>query len=171
VGLAATREVHLVHAHDHLADAEHAEDVAVAAAVLAHAFFRVDHEHRGLGPRRARDHVLQELDVPRGVDDDVVAPLRLEEAAGGVDGDALILLVRERIEEERVLEGLAGALAFTLDRFELALRQRLRVGEQAAHDGGLAVIDVADDHDVHLFFFDGGGDGAGGHEDTRWLGG
>ena len=151
VVLAVADQVHLVHAHDDLADAEHRQDVAVAPAVLAHAFLGVDDQHRRLGARRARDHVLQELDVPGRVDDDVVARRALEEAARGVDRDALVLLVRQRVEQERVLERLARALALAPHRLELALRQRVRVGEQAADDGALAVVDVADDDDVEVF--------------------
>ena len=75
----------------------------------------------------------------------------LEEAAGGVDRDALVLLVRQRVEQERVLERLAGALALAPHGLQLALRQRVRVGQQAADDGALAVVDVADDDDVEVF--------------------
>ena len=144
-------QVHLVHAHDDLPDAEHRQDVAVAPAVLAHAFLGVDHQHRRLGARRARDHVLQELDVAGGVDDDVVARRALEEAARGVDRDALVLLVRERVQQERVLERLARALALALHRLQLSLRQRIRVGQQAPDHRALAVVDVADDDDVEVF--------------------
>ena len=121
----------------------------MAAAVLAHALLGVDDQHGRLGARGARDHVLEELDVPGGVDDDVVALVALEEAARGVDGDPLVLLVGQRVQQEGVLERLAGALALAPDRLELALRQRAGVGQQAADHGALAVIDVADDHDVH----------------------
>ena len=48
---------------------------------------------------------------------------------------------------------LARSLALTLDRFELSLRQRVRVGQQATDDCALAVIDVADDHDVEVLAF------------------
>jgi hypothetical protein len=43
--------------------------------------------------------------VPRRVDDDVVALARFEESARGVDGNALGLLILERVEQEGVLEG------------------------------------------------------------------
>ena len=148
VVLVVLDQVHLVHADDHLPDAEHRQDVAVAAAVLAHALLGVDHQHGRLGARGARDHVLQELDVPGGVDDDVVARLALEEAARGVDGDPLVLLVGERVQQERVLERLAGPLALAPHRLQLPLRQRAGVGQQAPDHRALAVIDVPDDDDV-----------------------
>ena len=52
------------------------------------------------------------------------------------------ILVLERVEEEGVLERLARALALAADGVELALRQRVRVGEQPSHDRALAVVDV-----------------------------
>jgi len=122
----------------------------VPARVLAHPFLGIDHQQRGFGSCRTGDHVLEELDMPRRIDDDVVAAARLEEAARGVDGDALVLLVGERIEQEGVLERLAGALAFPPDALELALGQRTGVGEQPPDQRALAVVDMADDDDVHL---------------------
>jgi len=120
----------------------------VPPAVLAHPLLGVDHQHRRLGARRPRDHVLQELDVPRRVDDDVVALGALEEAARGVDGDPLVLLVRQRVEQERVLERLPRPLALSPHRLQLPLRQRPRVREQPPDHRALAVIDVPDDDDV-----------------------
>ena len=149
LGLVPVEQVHLVDQHADLADAEHREDVAVALGVLAHALVRVDHEQRRLGARGAGDHVLEELHVARGVVDDVV-PLRgVEEAARRVDGDALRLLVLQGVQQERVLEGPRVHLAHLLDLLELAVGQRAGVGHQAADDGALAVVHVADGHDVH----------------------
>ena len=65
----------------------------MATTVFAHAFFGVDHQHSGFSASCARNHVLEELNMPWGVDDDVIAFRRLEETPRGVDGDALILLV------------------------------------------------------------------------------
>ena len=147
--LVPVEQVHLVDQHGDLADAEHREDVAVALGVLAHALVRVDHEQRRLGARGAGDHVLEELDVAGRVVDDVVPLGRLEEAARRVDGDALRLLVLERVEQERVLEGPRVLRAHRLDLIELALGQRAGVGHEPADDRALAVVDVADDDDVH----------------------
>ena len=64
-------QVHLVHHHRELADAEQRHHVAVAAGILLDAFGRVDDQQRGLGAGGAGDHVLEELDVARGVEDQV----------------------------------------------------------------------------------------------------
>ena len=99
--------------------------------------------------RSAGHHVLEELDVSRRVDDDVVTPGALEEDTGRINGDPLRLFILERIEQEGVLERLGVALAIGAHRLQLALRQRPGVCQQAPDDGALAVVDVAGDHDGH----------------------
>ncbi len=86
---------------------------------------------------------------PGRVEDQVFTLARLEEHPGGVDGDALRLFVLERVEQEGVLERLGVQLALGPHLLELALGERMGVGEQPADDRALAVIDMADDHDVH----------------------
>ncbi len=110
VTLAEIDQVHLVDHDGDLLDAEHGHHVAVPAGILLHPFLGIDDQKRGLGAGSARDHVLQELDVTRSIDDDVVALRRLEEDPGRVDGDTLRLLVLQGVEQEGVLERLGGAL-------------------------------------------------------------
>ena len=104
-------QVHLVDHHGELPDAEQRHHVAVAPGVLLHALRGVDHQQRRFGARGAGDHVLEELDVAGRVEDEVVAQVALEEDPGRVDGDALGLLVLERVEQEGVLERLRVQLA------------------------------------------------------------
>ena len=162
--LVPIEQVHLVDQHRDLADAEHRKDVAVAFAVLANALVRVDDEQRGLGARGAGDHVLEELHVARGVVDDVVALGCVEEAAGRVDGDALRLLVLERVQQEGVLERPRIDGAHRLDLVELALGQRPGVGHEPADDGALAVVHVTYGDDVQALE-------VGRHEDRGRAGG
>ena len=147
--LVVADQIHLVHHHQDLPDAQHRGHEAVTAGVLAHPFAGVDHQDRRLGAGGAGDHVLQELHVPGRVDDDVAAPRGSEEHAGRVDGDALRLLVAERVDQERVLERLARALAVAPHLLDPAVRERAGVVQQASHHRALAVVDVADDDDVH----------------------
>ena len=83
------------------------------------------------------------------VENQVVAEATLEEHSGGVNGDALRLLVLESVEQKRILEGFRVQLSLGPNLLQLPLRKGMRVGEEATNHGALAVIDVAHDHDVH----------------------
>ena len=131
------------------ADAEQMQQEAMPPALLAHAFGGVDHQQRGVGLGGARHHVLQEFDVARRIDQQHVAVRRVEPDLAGVDGDALVALGLQRIEQERPFERHAAPLAHALDGLELAVGQRARVVHQPADQGRLAVIDMADDDDAH----------------------
>ncbi len=147
---AVTDQVHLVDQDRDLAHAQKVEQIAVPVGLLAHALLGVDQQERGLAAGRAGDHVLEEFLVAGRIDDDVVAGLGAELDLGGVDGHPLVALGLERVHQEGPFERHAAPRADRLDRLELALRQRARVVEQAADQGRLAVIDVADDHDPKL---------------------
>ena len=148
--LRVAHQVHLVDQHGDLADAQQVEQVAVAPRVLLHAFLGVDHQQRRLGLRGPGHHVLDELLVPRRVDDHVLPLLRMEPDLRGVDGDVLVALGLERVHQVRPLEGDAAALGDLLELLQLAFGQRARVVEQPAHQRGLAVVHVADDDDLEL---------------------
>jgi hypothetical protein len=117
----------------------------VPPRVLTHAFLRIDDEQRRVRARRARHHVLEELHVARRIDDDVVPQRALEEHPRRVDRDALGLLVLQRVEQERVFERLRVPGAGGANGVELSLGQGTGIGEQAADDGALPVIDVTGD--------------------------
>ena len=122
----------------------------MALGVLLDSLVRVNGEQDRLGAGGAGDHVLEKLDVSRSVNEDVAALLRLEEAAGGVNGDPLCLLVLERIQQEGVLEWAGVAAAHLANLLQLALGQRAGLREEAADNRALAVVNMADDDDVHL---------------------
>ena len=83
------------------------------------------------------------------VDDDVVAPRRVEEGLRGIDRDALVPLGLQGIEQEGEFESHAAALAAGPDLLRLAVGQRAGVMQDATHQGRLAVVDVADEDDAH----------------------
>ena len=149
-GLGVVDEVHLVHQHHQLLHAQEGEQEGVAAGLVHDAFLGVDEQECGGGAGGAGHHVLEELLVARGVDDRVGALLRAEEDARRVDGDVLFLLFDQGVEEERVFELHAFDRAVLADLLHLAVGQGVGVMEEAADEGGLAVVDVADDDDVHL---------------------
>ena len=103
-GLGVVDEVHLVHQYDELFYAQEGEQERVAARLVHDAFLGVDEQEGGGGAGGAGHHVLEELLMARGVDDRVGALLRAEEDARGIDGDVLLLLFDQGVEEEGVFE-------------------------------------------------------------------
>jgi len=111
---------HLVDDDAELADAEHRQHVTMSAGILADTLVRVDHQEGRLSSRRSGHHVLEEFDMPRRVDDDVVAARALEKDPRGVDRDPLRLLVLQRVEEKRIFKGLGVSVAAGADRVQLS---------------------------------------------------
>ncbi len=141
--------IHLVDDDHHLAHAEEVQEIAVATGLVAHALGRVDEQHGGIGLRRSRDHVAEELGMSGRVDQDDIARRGAQPDLTGVDGDALIALGLQGVEQERPLERHAAARAHGLERVELAVRKAFHFVQQAADQGRFAVIDMADDDDAH----------------------
>ena len=80
------------------------DDVAVPAGLREHALARVDQDDGAVGGRGAGGHVARVLLVARRVGDDELALVGREEAVGDVDGDALLALGREAVDEQREVE-------------------------------------------------------------------
>ena len=81
-------------------DAKHAQQVGVTPALFTHPFVRADHKDRGIRSGCTCDHVLQKFLMPRRVDNGVTAPRRSKRNLCGVDGDVLLLLFEQCIEQE-----------------------------------------------------------------------
>ena len=137
-------EVHLVDRDDDLADAEQVDEEAVPPRLLEDAGARVDQDDREVGGRGAGHHVAGVLDVARRVGDDELARRRGEEAVGDIDRDALLALGGEPVDEEGVVEVgplCARPCAVVGEHRELVGGDRAGVGEQAANQRRLAVVD------------------------------
>ena len=126
------------------------QQIAVAAGLVAHAFQRVDDQHRAVGLRGAGDHVAQEFRVAGRVDQHDVARSGAEADLRGVDGDALVALGLQRVEQEGPFERHAAPRADGFQHLELALGQAAGLMQEAADQRRLAVVDMADDDDAHL---------------------
>ena len=142
--------VHLVDDDGDLFDAEQMQQIAVPPGLVAHAFQRVDDQHRAVGLRGAGDHVAQEFGVAGRVDQHHVARRVRKRIWRGVDGDALVALGLQRVQQERPFERHAAPRADGLQHLELAVGQAAGLVQQAADQRGLAVIDMADDDDADL---------------------
>ncbi len=101
-------EVDLVHRQHDMADAEQRDDVGVAAGLGEDAVLGVDEEDGEIGGRGAGRHVAGVLNVAGGIGDDEAAVLGGEIAVGDVDGDALLALGGQAIDDEGEVELLAG---------------------------------------------------------------
>ena len=111
-----------------------------------HALARVDQHDRDVGRRGAGRHVARVLLVARRVGDDELALRRREEAVGDVDGDALLALGLEPVDQQREVDVVAvGAVlpGIALQRGQLVVEDQLGVVEQPADQRRLAVIDRA----------------------------
>ena len=128
------------------------------SAGLVHDAFLGVNEEQGSGSRSgAGHHVLQELLVAGGVDDRVGTLLGAEEDARGINRDILLLFLDQGVEQKSIFELHAFGGTVLTDLFDLTVRQGVGVVEEAADEGGLAVVDVTDDDDVHLALVFGGG--------------
>ena len=116
----------------------------VALGLLDHALAGIDEDDGEVGGGGAGHHVAGVLDVARGVGDDEFALGRGEVAVGDVDGDALLALGLEAVGEQGEVDILVAAAAGGfLHGFELVLEDGFGIVEQAADEGGFAVIDGA----------------------------
>ena len=65
-----------------------------------------------------------------------------------VDRDVLRLLLEESVQQECIFELHSFRRTCSLDARDLPFRQRARVVQQAANQGRLAMIHMADEHDL-----------------------
>ena len=138
--------VHLVDGDDQVPDAEELGDVAVPPGLRQHAVVGVDEDDGDIAGGGAGDHVARVLLVAGRVGDDELAPGGGEVAVGDIDGDALLALRLQAIDQERKVHAAplgADGAAVLANGFELILVDHPRVVQQTANQRALAVIDAA----------------------------
>ncbi len=154
--LGAVDQVHLVDREQDALDAEQRQDAAVAQGLLGQPGLGIDQQQREFGIRGAGHHVAGILFVAGRVGDDEGALRRAEIAIGDVDGDALLALGLEAIEQQCVIEIVAGGaeLLRKIDQIgHLVVRDRSGLGHQAADQRRLAVIDGAAGEKAQMIAF------------------
>ena len=127
-------------------DAEQRDEQRVAAGLAGQPVAGVDQDHGDVGGRGAGGHVAGVLLVAGRVGDDEGAPVGGEEAVGDVDGDALLALGLEPVDQQREIDlaALRAVLArVALKRRHLIVEDLLGVVQEPPDQGGLAVIDRA----------------------------
>ena len=145
-GLGPAHQVHLVHRQDDVANAQQADQIGVAAGLCQHPSTRVDQDDSGVGRRGAGDHVAGVLLVTRRIGDDELALFGREEAISDIDGDALLPLCGQTIDQQGEVDVSplrAHAAAVRLQRRHLILEDHLGVVQQPSDQGGLAVVYAA----------------------------
>ena len=138
-------QIHLIYREHEVADAHQGADAGVPAGLHQHALGGVDENQGQLrkgGPHR---HVAGVLLVPRRVGHDEAAPLGGEVAVGYVDGDALLPLRHQAVQQQGVVQLPVGAAhpGLHLQRPLLIGEEELGVVEHMADQGGLAVVHAA----------------------------
>ena len=143
--LAVAREVHLVHGVDEVAYAHERADAGVAPGLHEHTLGGVDEDDGELGKARPHGHVARVLLVAGTVRGDEGALVGCEVAVGDIDGDALLALGCQAVEQQGVVYLSAAAACLGLQQQGVALvcEQQLGIVEQVAQQSRLAVVDAA----------------------------
>ena len=145
-GLGEIDQVHLVDGEDHLLDADEIADGGMAARLALGSVAGVDEQDGDVGMRGAGRHVARILLVTRRIDDDETPVAGLEIAPGDVDGDALLALGLEPVEQKAEIDLLAVDDAIVRgerDRGALVLGDAGGIPQQPPDQRRLAVVDRA----------------------------
>ncbi len=139
-------QIDLVDGQNDAPDAKQRGDDRVAARLRQDTLARI-HQHDGeIGRRGAGRHVAGVLNMAGRIGDDEFALRRGEKPIGDVDGNALLALGLQPIDQKGEVDVLAGRamlLGVALERCELVLEDQLGVVEQPADQCRLAIIDRA----------------------------
>ena len=144
--LVVADQVHLVHRQHHLAQAQQRDDVTVPAGLRQQALARIHQHHGQVGGGGSGGHVAGVLLVAGAVGDDELALVGVEVAVGHVDGDALLALGGQAIQQQGIVDPLAlGAVAAAvgLQRGQLVIEQAPALVQQAPDQGALAIVHAA----------------------------
>jgi hypothetical protein len=165
-GFVAIDQIHLVDREHHVPDAQQRHDIAVPPGLGEQTLARVHQHDREIRGGCAGRHVAGVLLVARTIGDDELATIGVEKAVGDVDGNALLALGLQPVDQQReidpaVLGAVAQAVGF--ERRQLVVQQQPGVVQQAPDQRALAVVDAAAGDETQqllaLVLFQIGGDG------------
>ena len=120
-------------------DAQQRDEERVAACLRDDPRAGIDE----VGRRAAGNHIAGVLFVSRRVGDDELAFVRREIAVGHVDGNALFAFGLQSVEQQCVVDvvaGVAHALAVAFEGVELVFIDFLAVKQQPPDEGRFAVV-------------------------------
>jgi len=140
-------EVHLVDRNGDFLDAQQGQDAGMAARLGQDALTGIDQQHTEIAIRRSRGHIARVLHMAWGIGNDELPPRRREIAVSHVDGDALLALRLQAVDQERQVEFPAppgiGPPGLTLDVLELVLEHESGIVKQSANQRALAIVHTA----------------------------
>ncbi|MNE20834.1 hypothetical protein D3C80_1139760 [compost metagenome] len=148
-------EVHLVHRHDDVLDAQQGRDVAVATGLGLYAVTGIDEDDRQVTGGSTGGHVAGVLLMAGGIGNDEFALGGGEIAVGHINSDALLPLSLQAVNQQRqvdIVTGSADFLRIAGDGFQMVFVDHLRVVQQAPDQGALAVIDVTAGKEAQQLF-------------------
>merc|ERR1719251_338680 len=153
--------VHLVGGHDELLHPKGVSEQGVlpGLAVLGDAGLEFsstggDDENSAVSLGGAGDHVLDEVTMSGSINDGHVVLRGLELPESDVDGDTSLTLGLQLVQHPSILEGpLAGLLGLLLELLDGPLINASALVDEMSGGGGLAGVDVPDDHNVNVSLF------------------
>src|SRR3954463_2344477 len=119
-------------------------------ALLPRSLIRRDDNHGCISRGRAGDHILQELLMPGRVNDREPALVCPKMDLGSINGDVLLLLLHESIEDKGVFETAAIPLTRGPNRLELSFGKGVSRFEDTANHRRLSVVDMPDEDNLHM---------------------
>jgi len=97
------------------------------------------------------DHVLDEVTMTRSVNDGDEVLRGLELPEGDINGDTTLTFGLQLVQNPGILEGaLAQFSSFLLELLDGTLVDTSALVDQVTSGGGLARVDVSNDHDVNV---------------------
>merc|ERR1719424_166650 len=157
--------IHLVHANDELLHTEQVDKTRVLTSLTLDLTGLVvttldgsdevtigwDHDKGNIGLGSARDHVLDEITMSRGIDDGVVPLVSVEFLGCAGDGHTTFTLLLLTVHVESEGEGtLTETLGLLLELLQLTFWKTSELEQQTTGGGGLAGIDVSADDDGQM---------------------
>ena len=136
-------QVHLVDCQYDVLDAQQGNQIGVTAGLGDYSGTCVDQNNGQVGCRSAGNHVAGVLFVSRSVGDDELAVVGREIAVGYVNGDTLFAFGFQTVEQQGIVDVLAGisySFAVAFEGIQLVFVQFLTVEEQTADEGGFSVV-------------------------------
>ena len=144
--LVEVHQVHLVYGKHKVLDAQQGDKVGVTTGLCNHPRTCIHKNDCRIGCRAAGNHIAGVLLVSRSVGDDKLSVVGAEIAISHINGDALLALRLQSVEEQRIVDVLAGitaTLAVALKRIELVFINLLTVEKQSTDECRFSVVDTS----------------------------